>query len=139
MDAIQQGILKSSTKTSIARNVLVPEWVKPTIESFRSGKQSGWVFSNAKDSHYKTTDYFNDAWHDVFKDKTIVSKGINYRVPYTCRHTRAAELLSQGVSPAAAAKQMGHTVEIFLNVYSEFIEAYARPEERDLIKGKKPD
>ena len=51
--------------------------------------------------------------------------GIAYRIPYTCRHTRAAELLSAGVNPAAAAKQLGHTVEMFLRTYSEFIDEYS--------------
>ena len=60
------------------------------------------------------------AWRKAHKDT-----GLAYRIPYTCRHTRAAELLSANVNPAAAAKQMGHTVEMFLRTYSEFIEEYA--------------
>lgn len=126
--------LKSSTKTSVSRTVLVPEWVKPTIETFR--RKSGLVFQNENGEHHKDGDRFNEAWRAVFNDVTVKSLGINYRVPYTCRHTRAAELLSQGVTPALAAKQMGHSVQIFLTVYSEFIEEYARADEMDRIKGK---
>ena len=50
--------------------------------------------------------------------------GLAYRVPYTCRHTRAAELLSQGANPAEAANQLGHSTDMFLKRYSEFIEEY---------------
>ena len=48
-----------------------------------------------------------------------------YRIPYTLRHTRAAELLSRGVSIPLAAKQLGHSPAMFLNTYSEFIEEYS--------------
>jgi len=61
-----------------------------------------------------------------------------YRIPYCCRHTRAAELLSKGVMPARAAKELGHSVEMFLNVYSEFIEEYS-DEDVSLLEGTPAD
>jgi len=48
------------------------------------------------------------------------------RTPYTCRHTRAAELLSQGVPPGKGAEQLGHSVLVFLNTYSEWIDEYSK-------------
>ena len=47
------------------------------------------------------------------------------KLAYTCRHTTATQLLSQGVPPAKGAEQLGHSVQIFLNVYSEWIDEYS--------------
>ncbi len=51
--------------------------------------------------------------------------GIPYRIPYTCRYSRAAEMLSIGIAPGDAAKQLGHSLEMFYRVYAEWIEDYA--------------
>ena len=37
----------------------------------------------------------------------------------TARHTRATELLSVGVNPAEAARQLGHDKETFLKAYTD--------------------
>ena len=82
---------------------------------------SEYFFVNSLGSYYRDTDEFNDAWRDAHKKARVT-----YRIPYACRHTRAAELLSLGNDPADAAKQMGHSVQMFLTIYSEFIEEYAK-------------
>ena len=41
--------------------------------------------------------------------------------PLFCWHTRAFEMLIAGVEPAFAAKQLGHTTEMFLNYYADWI------------------
>ena len=40
------------------------------------------------------------------------------------RHTRATELISKGVIPAKAAKQLGHDKEIFSKIYSNYLPGY---------------
>ncbi len=47
---------------------------------------------------------------------------LRYRTPYKCRHTRAAELLTKGVKPAWAAKQLGHTMKMFFERYASWID-----------------
>ena len=42
----------------------------------------------------------------------------------TTRHTRATELLSKGVNPAKAAKQLGHDKETFLKTYADYLPEY---------------
>ena len=42
----------------------------------------------------------------------------------TTRHTRATELVSKGVIPAKAAKQLGHDKEIFSRIYSNYLPGY---------------
>ena len=41
------------------------------------------------------------------------------KLAYTCRHTRAPQLLSQGVPPAKGAEQLGNSVQVFLNTYAD--------------------
>lgn len=39
----------------------------------------------------------------------LIKAGVEYRCPYTCRHTYASHLLTDGCDPTWLAKQMGHT------------------------------
>ena len=106
--------LKPTTKTYVARKVVVPEWVKPILENHPTRFEGGPIFVNSRGSFYKDSDKFNAAWkraHEV--------TGIAYRIPYVCRHARAAELLSTGVEPVEAAKQLGHSLEMFNRIYSK--------------------
>ena len=108
-----------STKTGHRRKVYVPLWVRKAIKQMPPRIDSPYLFVNGNGTFYKDTDKFNLAWQKAHKKKQI-----RYRVPKTCRHTRAAELLSKGILPPDAAKQMGHSTEVFLNTYSEMIEEY---------------
>jgi integrase len=112
--------LEKSTKTSVRRKVFVPQWTRKYINSLPSRFPGDYLFPNQFGRHHQDADNFNEAWQKVHKRTRI-----KYRIPYVCRHTRAAELLSVGATPASAAKQLGHSVEIFLRTYSEFLEDYA--------------
>jgi integrase len=112
--------LEKSTKTSVRRKVFVPQWVRKYINSLPSRFPGDYLFPNQYGRHHQDADNFNEQWQKVHRRTRI-----KYRIPYVCRHTRAAELLSAGASPAAAAKQLGHTTEIFLRTYSEFMDEYA--------------
>jgi len=117
--------LEKYTKTSRRRKVYVPTWVRAVIDAQPVRIDSDYFFVNSLGGFYKDTDVFNAAWQSAHKKKRIP-----YRIPYTCRHTRAAELLSLDVGPADAANQLGHSVEMFLRTYSEFIEEYAKNKDK---------
>ena len=53
---------------------------------------------------------------------TLKALGIRYRRPYNCRHSYATAMLMAGIAPPFAAKQMGHSVEMFLRVYSKWLD-----------------
>lgn len=127
---------KPSTKTHEVREVYVPTWVRPHIDSLPSRWDGGHLFLNTKGTPHLDTDYFNGAWQDVFESHTIKRKHkIRYRIPYTCRHTRAAELLSNDVVPAKAARELGHTTEMFFRIYSEWIEEFQGESQIDKLEG----
>jgi integrase len=117
--------LQKYTKTNRRRTVYVPLWVRKAIATHPVRIDSDFFFVNSIGGFYKDTDIFNGEWREAHKKKRLP-----YRIPYACRHTRAAELLSLGIDPADAAKQMGHSVQMFLTIYSEFIEEYAKNKDK---------
>jgi integrase len=132
---ITRGKKKARTKTFADRRVYVPQWVRPLLLAHSTRFEGGYIFQNQHGQAVRQTRYLNRAWEKAHK-----AARVRLRVPYVCRHTRAAELLSMGVPAADAAQQMGHSVQMFLNTYSEFIVEYAgrqdfsrfeQPTERD--------
>ena len=107
-------------KNEHLRSVVIPSWVRPYINALPSRFAGGHMFLNTKGTPMLDSDLMAEEWRQAHKKAKL-----DYRIPYTCRHTRAAELLSVGVNPAAAASQLGHTVEMFLRTYSEYIDEYA--------------
>lgn len=69
-----------------------------------------------------------EAWEDdkrfrnPFWVPMLKALGVRYRPPNNMRHTYATMMLMAGATPAYAAKQMGHSVEMFLNVYSKWLD-----------------
>jgi integrase len=117
---ITRGKKKARTKTFADRRVYVPQWGRPLLLAHPTRFEGGYIFQNSEGNPYRQTRYLNKAWAKAHK-----AARIRLRVPYVCRHTRAAELLSMGVAAADAASQLGHSVQVFLNTYSEFIVEYA--------------
>ena len=117
---ITKGKHKARTKTFVDRKVYVPQWVRPLLLNHYTRFDGGHIFINSEGNPYKQTRYLNKAWSKAHKRARV-----RERVPYTCRHTRAAELLSTGIAPADAANQLGHSVQVFLDTYSEFIIEYS--------------
>ena len=121
-------------KTGTRRKVFVPAWVRSELREAPSRFAKGWVFPNTQGKFSVKPEIYNEEWAKVH-EKIGLAYGDIYdedtgellmvRVPYTCRHTKAAELLSMGVPHAKAAQQMGHSVQMFLEIYSEFIEEFS--------------
>ena len=51
----------------------------------------------------------------------VLDCSVPYRIPYTLRHTRAAELISQGLADKGPRK-LGHTRAMFESNYAEILE-----------------
>jgi integrase len=126
--------LENSTKTSTRRRVYVPTWARAILNAHTTRFQAEWIFTNERGEHYRDTDVLNDAWRAAHAKARVP-----YRVPYVCRHSRAAELLSTGVQPADAAKQLGHSAEMFMRVYSEMIEEYSKNQDKSRFEGMAVD
>ena len=76
----------------------------------------GSIFLDQNSNQRRETKAYLKDW-----TKALQQCRLTYRRPYICRHTRASEMLMAGVEPAFAAKQLGHTTEMFLNTYADWI------------------
>ena len=45
--------------------------------------------------------------------------GLPWRHPHNVRHSYASRLLKAGIKPALAAKQLGHSLEMFFELYAK--------------------
>lgn len=70
---------------------------------------------------------YGQAWLDErafrrsFWSPILKGLDIRYRRPYNCRHTYATTMLMAGMAPAFCARQLGHSVEIFLSTYAKWL------------------
>lgn len=62
------------------------------------------------------------AYRRSFWEPTLKRLGIRYRRPYNTRHTYATMMLMAGMTPAFCAKQLGHSIEMFLATYSKWLD-----------------
>lgn len=120
-EALVRGRIKSSTKTSVARIVRLNSAAAAAIERQRAHTQlaGGPVFTDPRTG---------GAWHEErafrrsFWEPCLRALQIRYRRPYTMRHTYATRMLEAGMTPAYCARQLGHSVEIFLTTYARWID-----------------
>ena len=80
----------------------------PAIEAIKAQKS----FTADKD-HVFHNPVTNEPWKNSdrvkrFWDRILKRSGVEYRIPYTTRHTFASMTLSSGANPMWVAKQMGH-------------------------------
>lgn len=119
-----------SLKTYSARSVFVSPGLHKELSGSANRFRGGFIFQTQKGSHHRDDDKFRRAWHSALKKARIT-----YRRPYTCRHTRASEMLMAGVEPAFAARQLGHSIQMFLNVYAEWIDGVKDREQKNILRG----
>ena len=108
--------LKPTTKNHEARSVYASTLLREALQGHPTRFKGGYIFPNAHGEYMRDTDDFNAAWKVALERARV-----HYRIPYVCRHTRAAMMLTGGIDAVYAAGQLGHTVEMFLRTYSTWI------------------
>ncbi|MFX0588423.1 hypothetical protein ACOART_12055, partial [Glaesserella parasuis] len=100
----------------------------------------GWIFPDPRTGQRWTDD---EPPRELYWRPMLKRLGIRYRSPYQTRHTYATMMLMAGVTPAYAARQMGHGIEMFLRTYSKWIDGADKgAEQRKLdsfISASKPN
>ena len=119
-EALIRGVERDGTKTDENRNVILNSRAMTALQRQRAH------------THLAGEEVFNDPrylsqWDDErafrrsFWTPTLKALGIRYRRPYNLRHTYATRLLESQVNIAMAAKQLGHSKEMFLETYSKWL------------------
>jgi integrase len=121
-EAVVLGEHKTRTKTNRIRHV---ELNSRALEFYKDQKPAtflkpeGWIFPDPRTGARWTDD---EPPRELYWRPCIKRLGIRYRSPYETRHTYATMMLMAGMTPAFAARQMGHSVEQFLRTYSKWID-----------------
>ena len=120
-EAVVRGKHKDSTKTNVARTVRLNSRAKAALQRQRAFTQTsgGAVFI---DPRYGTPWVDERAFRRSFWTPALKILGIRYRRPYNMRHTYATAMLMAGMTPAFCARQLGHSVEMFLRTYAKWID-----------------
>ena len=119
-EALVRGEEKDSTKTDVARQVMLNTRSRAALERQRKHTQLAgahvWL-----DPRYGTPWVEERAFRRSYWEPCLKRLGIRYRPPNNMRHTYATMMLMAGRTPAWCAGQMGHSVEMFLGTYSKWI------------------
>lgn len=120
-EAMVRGEHKDSTKTNTARTVRLNSKAKEALQRQRAFTQPAGaeVF---QDPRYGTPWVDERAFRRSYWTPTLKLLGIRYRRPYNMRHTYASSMLMAGMTPAFCARQLGHSVEMFLRTYAKWID-----------------
>ncbi|QII84207.1 DUF3596 domain-containing protein [Bordetella hinzii] len=120
-EAVVQGRHKTSTKTNVARDVLLNSRSLAAInrqaKHTRIAGEYVWL-----DPRYGTPWTDEQAFRRGFWTPCLKRLGIRYRRPYNMRHTYATMMLMAGMTPAFCARQMGHSIEVFLRTYAKWLD-----------------
>lgn len=115
------GEHKDSTKTHVARAVMLNSRSLAAInrqaKHTRMAGEYVWL-----DPRYNKPWENERAFRRSYWAPTLKRLGIRYRRPYNMRHTYATTMLMAGMTPAFCAKQLGHSIEMFLRTYSKWLD-----------------
>ena len=120
-EATVRGERKASTKTDVARVVHLNSRARAALQRQRSLTQTAGaeVF---QDPRYGTPWVDERAFRRSYWTPTLKVLGIRYRRPYNMRHTYATAMLMAGMTPAFCARELGHSVEMFLRTYAKWVD-----------------
>ena len=123
-----RGELKQRTKTSTVRLVRLNSRARAALQRQRGLTQvtGAAVFNNPIGGGPWANEY---TVQRTYWAPTLKRLGIRYRRPYNMRHTYATAMLMAGMTPAFCAKQLGHSVEMFLRTYARWIDGAASDRE----------
>lgn len=120
-EAIVRGVHKDKTKTNVARKVLLNTRAMAALQRQAAHTRMAGeaVF---QDPRYDAPWGDERAYRRSYWAPALKALGIRYRRPYNCRHTYATMMLMAGMMAPFCAKQLGHSVEIFLSTYSKWLD-----------------
>lgn len=115
--------LEDRTKTRKTRTVQLNSRAMTALRAMKAHtfmlKVGGRVFVDARTGVQYADD---EPARESYWRPAVKRTGIRDRSPYETRHTYATVMLMSGVAPAFAAKQLGHSVEMFLRTYAKWID-----------------
>lgn len=119
--AIVRGLEKDSTKTHTVRLVTLNSRSLAALQRQRAHTQLAGVHVFL-DPRYGTPWFEERAFRRSYWEPSLKRLSLRYRPPYNTRHTYATMMLMAGMTPGFCAKQLGHSVEVFLETYARWVD-----------------
>jgi integrase len=116
----------TGTKTGETRTVLLPDRLTKVLNALPSRFRKDIIFSNQYGRHYQAGYHLNKK----FREAHQMTLTRHRSGPYPWRHTYASIGLTSGAEPAWLAKQPGHSLQMFYNVYSTWMESADRDQQQ---------
>lgn len=118
---VERGERKDKTKTATERLVRLNS---RALEAIRRQKEHTYLAGAEvfQDPRYGVAWDDERAFRRTFWTPLLKKLGILYRRPYNMRHSYATAMLMAGMTPAFCAKQLGHSVEMFLRTYAKWLD-----------------
>ncbi|MGL5876831.1 MAG: tyrosine-type recombinase/integrase [Xenococcaceae cyanobacterium] len=107
--------VRKSTKTNRARTIALTPKLQAILLAKRPAEfdPEGLVFTAPKGGAIDDNNFRNRAW------KTVLTRlEIDYRKPYTTRHTLVSHALDLGMNPVVVAQLTGHDVQVLFKNYA---------------------
>ncbi|WP_396330406.1 site-specific integrase [Burkholderia anthina] len=120
-EALVRGEHKDRTKTAVARTVRLNSRALAALMRQRAFTQIAGA-AIFHDPRYSTRWEDERAFRRSFWTPMLKRLGIRYRRPYNMRHSYATAMLMAGMTPAFCAKQLGHSIEMFLTTYAKWMD-----------------
>ncbi len=119
-EANVRGVVKATTKTAVSREVALNSRALGAIQRQRA--LSGFSELVFFDPRYDEPWADERALRRSYWTPALRALGIRYRRPYNLRHSYATAMLMAGMTPAFCARQLGHSIEMFLRTYARWID-----------------
>lgn len=119
--ALVNGRQKSNTKTNVARRVLLNSRALAALQRQRQHTQAGAGAVFLDPVHLAPWEMPKRLVR-LYWAPCLRRLGIRYRQPYATRHSYATMMLMAGAAPAWCAKQLGHSVDVFLRTYAKWLD-----------------
>lgn len=113
-ESLTRGVRKE-TKTNRVRTICLNRRLQAILESRRPDKPDpdSLVFPSIRGGPIDDHNFRSRAWKPI-----LDQLGLDYRKPYTARHTAHSHLLDKGWSPAEVAEAMGNSVRVVYQRYA---------------------
>lgn len=112
-----RGDERAATKNGQDREVPVHPYVQKLLRATPRRFDNDHIVINQHGRHYNSAHHLAQAFA-----RTLDRLGIRYRSPYNVRHTCATMMLEAGMKPGYCAKVLGHSLEMFFNIYADWID-----------------
>lgn len=113
-ESLSRGVRKA-TKTNKSRTIALTPKLQAMLLARRPAKfdPDGLVFISSKGGAIDDHNFRNRAWRTV-----LTRLEIDYRKPYTTRHTLISHALDLGMNPVNVAQLTGHDVQVLYQNYA---------------------